>query len=40
MDIDCAELDGFDEVDEEGLAKFAELIGRSCDWGGRVSPLS
>ncbi|KAL9044213.1 MAG: hypothetical protein Q9214_002634 [Letrouitia sp. 1 TL-2023] len=37
MDIDCA---GFDEVDEEGLAKFAELIEGSCDWGERASPLS
>ncbi|KAL1842642.1 hypothetical protein VTJ49DRAFT_4553 [Mycothermus thermophilus] len=32
IDIDCAVVNGFDEVDREWLAKFADLIARSCDW--------
>lgn len=32
IDIDCAKLDGFDDIDEEGLQKVATLIGESCDW--------
>ena len=32
IDIDCAEINGFDEVDQEGLERLAELIGESCDW--------
>ena len=32
IDIDCAEVEGFDEEDEEGLVMLAELIAQSCDW--------
>lgn len=32
IDIDCAVLDGFDEVDKKYLEQLAELLGRSCDW--------
>ncbi|KAI1750838.1 GAF domain-like protein [Xylaria castorea] len=32
IDIDCAELDGFDEVDRKFLEKLAELLGGACDW--------
>lgn len=32
IDIDCAVLDGFDEVDKKFLEELAELIARSCDW--------
>lgn len=33
IDIDCAELSGFDEEDQEHLEKFADLIASSCDFG-------
>lgn len=32
IDVDCAELNGFDEVDKVWLEKLADLVGRSCDW--------
>lgn len=32
IDVDCAELDGFDETDRKNLEQLAELIGKSCDW--------
>ena len=32
IDVDCVEADGFDEMDEQGLQRLAELIGGSCDW--------
>lgn len=32
IDVDCAVLAGFDEVDQLWLEKLAGLIGRSCDW--------
>lgn len=32
IDIDCADLDGFNEVDQQYLEKLADLIGKSCDW--------
>ncbi|KAF4126282.1 L-methionine (R)-S-oxide reductase, partial [Geosmithia morbida] len=32
IDIDCAVLDGFDEVDQRHLEKLAGLLSRSCDW--------
>ncbi|KAJ8125780.1 hypothetical protein O1611_g7858 [Lasiodiplodia mahajangana] len=31
IDIDCAELNGFDEVDKKYLEQLAALLGRSCD---------
>lgn len=32
IDVDCAELNGFDEVDRKYLEELAELLARSCDW--------
>ncbi|CEH15606.1 GAF/PUTATIVE CYTOSKELETAL PROTEIN [Ceraceosorus bombacis] len=32
LDIDCEELDGFDEEDQKGLERIATLIARSSDW--------
>ncbi|KAK0102325.1 hypothetical protein ONS95_005948 [Cadophora gregata] len=32
IDIDCAELNGFDEVDQIWLEKLAVLLGEACDW--------
>ncbi|KIX05133.1 uncharacterized protein Z518_06005 [Rhinocladiella mackenziei CBS 650.93] len=32
MDVDCAEVEGFDDEDQEGLEAIAELLGQSCDW--------
>ena len=32
IDIDCADLNGFDEVDKKYLEQLAGLLGRSCDW--------
>ncbi|KAK4141296.1 GAF domain-like protein, partial [Dichotomopilus funicola] len=32
IDVDCAEVDGFDDVDREWLEKLAKVIGEACDW--------
>ncbi|KAI0386843.1 GAF domain-like protein [Hypomontagnella monticulosa] len=32
IDIDCAALNGFDEVDKKYLEQLAGLLGKSCDW--------
>lgn len=32
IDIDCAEIEGFDEVDRRALEELAALLARSCDW--------
>lgn len=32
IDLDCAELNGFDETDRVWLEKLAALLGRGCDW--------
>ncbi|KAL7622804.1 hypothetical protein AAE478_006483 [Parahypoxylon ruwenzoriense] len=32
IDIDCADVNGFDEVDKKHLEQLAALLGRSCDW--------
>jgi putative methionine-R-sulfoxide reductase with GAF domain len=32
IDIDCAEVDGFDEVDKKYLEQLAAIIGEGCDW--------
>jgi hypothetical protein len=32
IDIDCAELEGFDEEDQKGLEAIADLLGKSSDW--------
>ena len=34
IDVDCTEVGGFDEVDEEGLGQLAVLLGESCVWDG------
>ncbi|KAL9933076.1 hypothetical protein V8E36_007794 [Tilletia maclaganii] len=32
LDIDCEELDGFDEEDERGLERIAKIVADACDW--------
>ncbi|KAI1612702.1 GAF domain-containing protein [Exophiala viscosa] len=32
IDIDCADVQGFDQEDQKGLEAIAELLGKSCDW--------
>lgn len=32
IDIDCMELNGFDEEDQRGLEAIARLLARTCDW--------
>lgn len=32
LDLDCLAVGGFDEDDQAGLEKIAELVVRSCDW--------
>lgn len=32
IDIDCAAVEGFDEVDGKYLEELAALLGKSCDW--------
>ncbi|PMD23742.1 GAF domain-like protein [Hyaloscypha hepaticicola] len=32
VDIDCAEIEGFDEVDKRALEDLASLLARACDW--------
>ncbi|RYO92297.1 hypothetical protein DL766_001788 [Monosporascus sp. MC13-8B] len=32
IDIDCAELNGFDMVDKKYLEDLADLLAKSCDW--------
>lgn len=32
IDIDCTELEGFDEEDQKGLEAIADLLGKSSDW--------
>jgi L-methionine (R)-S-oxide reductase len=32
IDIDCAEIQGFDEVDKRALEELAELLAHSCNW--------
>jgi len=32
IDIDCADLGGFNDVDKRGLEDLAELLAESCDW--------
>ncbi|KAI0471273.1 GAF domain-like protein [Xylaria cf. heliscus] len=32
IDVDCAELNGFDEVDRGFLEKLAALLAGACDW--------
>ncbi|ETS81361.1 hypothetical protein PFICI_06363 [Pestalotiopsis fici W106-1] len=32
IDIDCAVVDGFDEVDRHYLERLADILGKGCDW--------
>lgn len=32
IDVDCALVAGFDEVDQRGPEGLAVLLGESCDW--------
>lgn len=32
IDIDCAVIEGFDEVDQRRLEALAKLLAESCDW--------
>lgn len=32
IDIDCAVIGGFDEVDQRSLEALAKLLADSCDW--------
>lgn len=32
IDVDCAVVDGFDEVDREWLERLARLLAGACDW--------
>lgn len=32
VDVDCSDLQGFDEIDQEGLEELAKLLGGCCDW--------
>jgi L-methionine (R)-S-oxide reductase len=32
IDIDCAELNGFDEQDREALEELAGMLGKGCDF--------
>ena len=32
IDIDCGVLEGFDEIDQKELVKFAEILSKACDW--------
>lgn len=32
IDIDCAEVDGFSQVDKKYLERLAVILGQGCDW--------
>lgn len=32
IDVDCAELNGFNEVDQAALEELAELLAQACDF--------
>jgi L-methionine (R)-S-oxide reductase len=32
IDIDCAVVDGFDELDKEKLEELARILADGCDW--------
>ena len=32
IDVDCAALGGFDEVDQKNLEELATLLSKACDW--------
>lgn len=35
IDVDCGEVEGFDEIDARGLGELAKVLAEGCDW--RVS---
>jgi len=32
IDLDCAEIDGFDGEDERWLVQLADVLAEACDW--------
>jgi len=38
IDVDCADLQGFDTTDQEGLEELARLLGHCCDWEDLLFP--
>lgn len=32
IDVDCAVVDGFDEIDREWLERLARMLAEACDW--------
>ena len=32
IDVDCAEVGGFDEEDAKGLEELSKLLAEGCDW--------
>ena len=32
IDVDCAQLRGFDEIDQSGLEEMARMLALACDW--------
>jgi L-methionine (R)-S-oxide reductase len=32
IDVDCSVVDGFDDVDKQGLKLLAQLLAQGCDW--------
>ena len=32
LDVDCRTINGFSDVDKEGLEKIVEILGRASDW--------
>lgn len=32
IDVDCSVVDGFDDVDKQGLKLLAQLLALGCDW--------
>lgn len=32
IDVDCTEVNGFDETDKEWLENLAALLAKGCDW--------
>lgn len=37
IDLDCLDLNGFDETDQEYLEKLAKVVALSCDWNSNYS---
>jgi len=34
IDVDCALVEGFDDVDGRWLEQIADFLGKGCDWSG------